>query len=97
MRLERDLLRRGVIASRVVLGPKMHFPFLQRCIRGFVFFKAGGGLLWVLVLGFFLGFTVWLWLLVGFLGWVFLGFDFGFKLGYLCILSYVLRDVLHFF
>jgi hypothetical protein len=75
MRLKRDLGRR-VIASEVVLGPKMHFPFLQRCIRGFVSFRAGGGLLWVVVLGFFLWFTVWLWLLVGFLGWVFLGFDF---------------------
>jgi hypothetical protein len=30
-----------------------------------VFFRASGGLLWVLVLGLFLRFTVWLWLLVG--------------------------------
>jgi hypothetical protein len=80
-----------------LLGPKMHFPFLQWCIKGFVSFRAGGGLLWVVVLGFFLWFTVWLWLLVGFLGWVFLGFDFGFKLGYLCILSCVSRGALRFF
>jgi hypothetical protein len=62
-----------------------------------VFFRAGHGHLWALVLGFFLRFTIWLWLLVGFLGWVFLGFDFGFKLGYLCILSCVLRDASRFF
>jgi hypothetical protein len=62
-----------------------------------VTFRDGGGLLWVVVFSFFLWFTVWLWLLVGFLGWVFLGFDFGFKLGYLCILSCVLKGTLRFF
>jgi hypothetical protein len=59
MRLESDLLRRGVIASGVVLGQKKHFPFLQRCISGFVSVRVGGGLLWVVVLGFFIWFTVW--------------------------------------
>jgi hypothetical protein len=36
----------------------MHFPFLQRCIKGFVSVRVGGGLLWVVVLGFFIWFTV---------------------------------------
>ena len=58
MTLERDLLQRGVIV-KVVLGQKMHFPFLQKCIRGFVLVRVGGGLLWVVVLGFFIWFTVW--------------------------------------
>jgi hypothetical protein len=44
MRLERDLLWRGVIARGDVLGQKMRVPFPQRCIRGFGFLGAGGGI-----------------------------------------------------
>ena len=66
-----------------MLGPKMHFPFLQRCIRGFVFFRAGGGFLsWVYYLVVVISRV---------LGWVFLGFDFGFKCGYQCIISCVFK------
>ena len=43
MRLERDLLRRGVIASDV-LGQKLRVPFPQRCIRGFGLLGDGGGM-----------------------------------------------------
>jgi hypothetical protein len=74
MRLERDFLRRGASASGVVLGPKMHFLFLHRCIRGFGLLR----LVRALVFGYFFGFSNWLWFLVSFLGWVFLGFVFGF-------------------
>jgi hypothetical protein len=74
MRLKGDFLRRGANAGGVVLGPKMRFLFFQRCIRGFGFLR----LVLALVFGYFFGFSVWLWFLVSFLGWVFLDFVFGF-------------------
>ena len=72
-----------------MLGPKMHSPFLQRCIKGFVFL----GLVWVLVFGVFFWFYSWAMATC----WVFLGCLWDLCWATLCILSCILRGVLRFF